>query len=163
MRLAPCVVALAVTAIALAGCGGDDGGDEAGTATDRDPSAAERGEPILIKTQVRVARGGGAGGEVLRGSRIGDSAFCPGGKFSDRHGEPPLGLVVKTFRCPDGRLTVTFNPTQDSLNQSSAWSVVSGTGRFEGLRLRGEGQMKARFSKADTSKGRETFTGTVAP
>ena len=159
-------VGLAVTAIGLAGCGGDDGDETtAAPAVDRDRSAdrGDGGEPILIKTRVRVARGGGGGGEVLRGSHIGDSAFCPGGRISDRHGEPPLGLVVKTFRCPDGRLTITFSPTQNSLVQSSAWSVVKGTGRFKGLRLRGEGQMKARFSKADESKGRETFTGTVAP
>ncbi len=57
-------------------------------------------------------------GEVLSGSTIGDSAFCPGGRFGDRHGEPPLGLVVKTIRCPGGRLTITFSPTQRSLKQS---------------------------------------------
>ena len=153
-------VGLAVTAIGLAGCGGDDGD---GTTSNRDRPVAEGGEPILIKTSVRVRRDGGSG-EVLRDSHIGDSAFCPGGRFSDRHGEPPLGLVVKTFRCPDGRLTITFSPTEDGPVQSSAWSVVSGTGRFKGLRLRsGKGQMKARFRSADDPRGNETFTGTVAP
>jgi hypothetical protein len=100
-------------------------------------------------------------GEVLPGSSIGDSAFCPGGRIRDRHGGTAgLGLVVKTFRCPEGRLTLTFSPTQRSLIQSSPWKVVNGSGRFEGLR--GHGRMKARFGIGARSKGRETFTGTVA-
>ena len=139
-----------VVALAGAGCAGDD--------DDRAPSADRGGggEAILIKTRMDLPVG-----EVLPGSSIGGSAFCPGGRIRDRHGDTAgLGLVVKTFRCPNGRLTITFSPTQRSLVQSSSWRVVNGTGRFEGLR--GHGQMKARFRKAARSKGRETFTGTVA-
>ena len=43
--------------------------------------------------------------------------------------------------------------------QSAVWEIVSGTGRFEGLR--GGGSMVARFESKDPDKGRETFTGTV--
>ena len=129
----------------MAACGDDDeagttaGGDKTGT------SAKGSREPILIKTQVAfLAKPKGdtmTAGKVLAGSTIGDSPFCPGGKFGDRHGEPPLGLVVKTIRCPGGHLTITFSPTQRSLKQSSDWRVVKGSGRFEGLS--GGGQMKA--------------------
>ena len=63
------------------------------------------GEAILIKTRLTIPVG-----EVLRGSSIGDSAFCPGGRFRDRHGGTGEGTVVKTFRCPGGRLTITFSP-----------------------------------------------------
>ena len=66
--------------------------------------------------------------------------------------------MVKTIRCPGGRLTITFSPTQRSLKQSADWRIVKGSGRYEGLS--GGGQMKAVFdSKA--GEGRETFTGTV--
>jgi hypothetical protein len=135
--------------------GGDEGEDEGG-ATDRDRPAAEGGEAILVKTRMNLPVG-----EVLPGSSIGDSAFCPGGRIRDRHGGTAgLGLVVKTLRCPNGRLTITFSPTQRSLIQSSSWRVVNGSGRFEGLH--GHGRMKARFGIGARSRGRETFTGTVA-
>ena len=158
---------LAVTATALAGCGDDDdeGGTSAAPAADSTAAKPESGgDEILIKTSVRVAPGGGGSGVVLPGSVIGDKEFCPGGKFTDRHGEPPEGLVVKEIRCPDGTLTVTFSPTQDSHVQSSAWSVVSGTGAYKSFSLRGdEGRMTARFSEDDGSKGNETFKGTTGP
>jgi hypothetical protein len=120
--------------------------------TPGEPSA-EDGEPILIETRVSLPEG-----DVLPGSLIGESAFCPGGTFRDEHGEPPLGLVLKTFQCPDGRLTITFSPTQHSSIQSSSWRVVEGSGEFEGLS--GQGWMVGRFEEGDPA-GRETFTGTV--
>jgi hypothetical protein len=155
---------LAVTAIGLAACGDDDG-DEGGTTAGADETgttAEEGGEPILIKTHLTFLENPnakvGARGEVLPGSTVGDSAFCAGGRFSDRHGEPPLGSVVKTFRCPGGRLTITFSPTEPSLKQSSDWEVVNGSGRFQGLS--GGGRMRAVFESTG-GEGRETFTGTV--
>jgi hypothetical protein len=147
-------LALVAMPVGLAACGDDDG-DEGGTTTGA-------GEPILIKTHVVFLEDpsakGETRGEVLAGSTIGGSAFCPGGSFSDRHGEPPLGLVVKTLRCPGGRLTITFSPTQRSLKQSADWTVVNGSGRYEGLS--GGGRMKAVF-ESKGGEGRETFTGTV--
>ena len=158
-------MALTVAAIGLAACGDDDG-DEGGTTTGAEEAgttAEKAGEPILIKTHVAFVEDANAKGEtigeVLPGSTIGDSAFCAGGRFSDRHGEPPLGLVVKTFRCSGGRLTITFSPTDPSLKQSSDWRVVKGSGRFEGLS--GGGRMRAVF-ESKGGEGRETFTGTVS-
>ena len=43
--------------------------------------------------------------------------------------------------------------------QGGVWEVVSGTGRFEGLR--GGGSMVAPFESDDPDAGREVFTGTV--
>jgi hypothetical protein len=153
-------LALVVTALGIAACG-DEGGTTTG-AEEAGTTAEEGGVPILIKTHLAFVEDPtakvGAMGEVLSGSTIGDSAFCSGGRFSDRHGEPPLGSVVKTFRCPGGRLTITFSPTQPSLKQSSDWEVVKGSGRFEGLS--GGGRMKAVF-ESKGGEGRETFTGTV--
>ena len=165
-------LALVVTALGLPACGDDDG-DERGTTASAEAAttasgdetgttAEEGGESILIRTHVAFLEGpqreGETMGEVLPGSTISDSAFCAGGRFSDRHGEPPLGLVVKTFRCPGGTLTITFSPTEPSLKQTSDWQVVNGTGRFEGLS--GGGRMRAVF-ESKGGEGRETFTGTV--
>jgi hypothetical protein len=68
--------------------------------------------------------------------------------------------VVKNFRCPDGRLTITFSPTQNSrraMTQSSLWSVIDGTGGYS--ELSGDGKMRVHFTSG--RDGRETFTGTV--
>jgi hypothetical protein len=67
-------VLLMISLLGIAACGGDDG-DEGGT------TAAESDKPILIKTRVDIPTG-----EVLGGSTIGDSPFCPGGTFRDKHG-----------------------------------------------------------------------------
>jgi hypothetical protein len=164
-------VALAVTAIGLAACGDDDGnksgtttgaeetgttaagGDETGT------SAKESGEPILIKTQLAPLNARGeTTGEVRSGSTIGDSAFCAGGKFLDGPVKPPDRSLVRSFRCPGGTLTITFNSTPPDVKQRSDWEIVKGLGRFDGLS--GGGRMKA-VSESKAGEGRETFTGTV--
>jgi hypothetical protein len=152
-------VALAVTAIGLAGCGDDDGdGGGASAVADVDRVSADRGggdDAIRIKTRLSVPVG-----EVLPGSYIGDSDSCSGGRFRDRQGGAgPVGTLVKTFRCPSGRLTITFRPLGEKscTRQSSSWRIVNGSGHFEGLR--GHGRMNVEFT--GPSKGRETFTGTV--
>jgi hypothetical protein len=43
--------------------------------------------------------------------------------------------------------------------QTSGWKVVEGTGRFTGMR--GRGQMKVRWERPGASKGQETFEGEV--
>ena len=70
----------------------------------------------------------------------------------------PRGLVVRTFRCPGGTLTITFSPTQPGLKQSSDWEVVKGLSGFEGLS--GGGRMRG-VLESNVGEGRETFTGTV--
>ena len=154
-------LAWVVTALGLAACGGDDG-DEGGTTAggdDTGTSAKESREPILIKTHVDSLNARGeTTGEVLSGSTIGDSAFCAGGRFIDGPEKPPLGSVVRSFRCSGGTLTITFSTTQPGLKQSGDWKVVKGLARFEGLS--GGGRMRAVFESRD-GEGRDTFTGTV--
>jgi hypothetical protein len=146
---------LAVAAIGLAACGGYTGGEVRTVtvpAVEQDTPAT--GDAILIETRITDAKA--HTGEVLSGSVIGESAFCPGGKSS---GGSDGALITSTFRCPDGSLKVSYSPMQQSLVQGAVWEVVSGTGSYEGLR--GGGSMVARFGNIDPDEGRETFTGIV--
>ncbi len=168
-------VAVTVTAIGLAACGDEDG-DENGAATtpsaDSDLSAdpAEGSEEGVIKTHVsigaaEVLRGSSvSAGDVLGGSSIGDSPFCPGGTFRDRHGaDPDIGLVLRKVDCPDGSLRIGFSPQAPTTprTQAGPWRVLSGAGAFEGLQ--GDGQMEIKYEPhTRATEGRETFTGTVA-
>jgi hypothetical protein len=169
-------LALIVATVGLAACGGDDGGENGAPTTTgvvSDPSAdAGGGEEIVINTHVVIdipkagpQPGKSIGqGEVLAGSSLGDSPFCPGGTFSDLHSDDPdIGLVDRTFDCPDGSLRVGFTPgVPQGRTQSGQWKVVSGTGAFEGLQ--GDGQMEVKYQPGTgATEGRETFTGTVVP
>ena len=145
-----------VSLFGIAACGDDDGAEGGTTVADTD-------QTILIKTRVDIPTG-----EVLPGSTIGDSPFCPGGTFRDRHGSedpsvPPYGLVDRTFRCSDGSLRIGFTPGQpQGRTQAGPWRVASGTDAYKGLR--GGGQMKTTYDRGGgkhPTKGRETFTGTV--
>jgi hypothetical protein len=150
---------LAVAAIGLAACGEDNGGEVrtvTETATVADQNDPVTGDAILIET--RISDAVHHTGEVLSGSFIGESAFCPGGKTSGGGGDVEgFASVITTFRCPDGHLTIRYSPLQPSAVQSAVWDVVSGTGSYKGLR--GGGSMVAKFGKRQS--GRETFTGTV--
>jgi hypothetical protein len=159
------------------GACGDDDGDENGAATtpgvDSDLSAdpGEGSEEIVIKTDVDIhIREGEAlpgssisTGEVVGGSSIGDSPFCPGGTFRDQHGNTDIGLVDRTFRCPDGSLRIGFTPgVPQGRTQAGPWKVLSGTGAFDGLEA--DGQMEVKYEPGTgATEGRETFTGTVVP
>ena len=151
-------VLLMVSLLSVAACGDDDG-DEVRTVTVETPAETEQGpaaigDAILIETRIPNARK--HTGEVLDGSVIGESVFCPGGKT---RGGSTGATITATFHCPGGRLTVSYSPTQRSLVQSSDWEIVSGTGSFKGLH--GGGWMVANFGSDDPEKGGETFTGTV--
>lgn len=149
-------VALTVAVIGLAACGGDDGDAGGTTAAPEVETTAEGGEAILIRTRVNIPTG-----EVLGGSSIGDSPFCSGGTFRDKHGDATIGLVDRTFRCPNGSLTIGFTPgVPQGRTQAGPWKVLGGTGAFEGLQ--GEGQMELTYQRGSRTRGRETFTGTVA-
>ena len=157
LRLA---VALAVAGLGLAACGDDDRDAAGTTAPDVEASAPPAtDEAILIRTRVNIPTG-----EVLSGSSIGDSPFCPGGTFRDRHGNddkrrprvggPDLSLPR---RQPEDRL----HPGRSAgRTQTGPWKVLSGTGAFEGLQ--GSGQMETKYEGSSDRKGHETFTGTVA-
>jgi len=160
--------------LGLSACG-DDAGDESGktaspdaeaTPTTASPdaeatptTAAESNEPILIKTHLAPPNARGKmSGEVLSGSTIGDSAFCARGTFIDGPVVIPSRLVLRSFRCPGGTLTITFTTTPPGVKQTSDWKVGNGLGRFEGLR--GGGRMGG-VLESGGRVGRETFTGTV--
>jgi hypothetical protein len=103
-----------------------------------------------------------ATGEVLPGSSIGGSPFCPGGTFSDRHGNQEIGLADRTFTCADGTLRIGFTPgVPEGRSQSGPWAVISGTGVFE--RLQGSGHVTIEYEDTSLTQGHETFTGTVTP
>ena len=153
------VLALAVAALGVAACGSDDGDESEATTTpaaDTDSAdAGEGSEKLVIKTHVKFGPGG-AKGEVLSGSTIGDSPFCHGGSFRDSEGDDAW-LLVKTFDCPDGGLRIGFSPGEAvNHKQTGPWEILGGTGDFEGLR--GEGEMEVTGSARE---GRETFTGTA--
>jgi hypothetical protein len=160
-------------AIGIAACGGDDDATPV-TDTERESTAdaGAGGESILIKTdvEINIPEGGPVSGtttgegEILGGSSLGDSHFCPGGTFRDQHGDDPaVGLVLRTFDCPDGSLDIGFTPGPPTTprTQAGPWRVLEGTGAFEDLQ--GDGQMEIKYEPGTrATEGRETFTGTVA-
>jgi hypothetical protein len=144
-------VLLMVSLLGIAACGGDDDGDEGTT-------AAKSDEPILIKTHVAPLNARGeTTGQVLSGSTIGDSPFCAGGKFLDGPVKPSTRSVVRSFRCPDGTLMITFTSTPPDVKQRSDWKIVKGLRDFEGLS--GGGRMRGVPERG--GEARETFTGTA--
>jgi hypothetical protein len=167
-------MALTIMATCLTACS-DDGGREGGDDRTVAPSAdthrttppqetsshdAPEGdrEPILIKTRVK-----GLGGEVLVGSVLGDSPFCPGGTVRHEHGSPEIGFpAINVFHCPHGKLRIGFGPGPDQMNntvQTSDWKILDGSGRL--ARISGDGQMIVQFERAGSATGQETFTGKV--
>jgi hypothetical protein len=134
------VVLALVGVLFLGACGGAEGDA-------KDTSAASTtgplGEPIVIRTRVVIAAAPGAEpiatGEVLEGSTLGGSPFCAGGTILDSHGstDPAVWLIVETITCPDGTVRLRFTPDEgQGLTQTGSWTIVSGTGAFEGLRTR---------------------------
>jgi hypothetical protein len=103
-----------------------------------------------------------ATGQVLRASSIGGALFCPGGTFSDRHGDQTIGLADRTFTCADGTLRIGFTPgVPEGRSQSGPWEIINGTGVFE--RLEGSGHVVIEYEDTSLTQGHETFTGTVTP
>lgn len=156
-------VALSLTAITLAGCGGRDGEDRtasAPTTSLRESAADSEAVPILIKTRVNIPTG-----KVLAGSTIGESSFCPGGTFKDKHGAYDIGLVERTMSCKDGTLRMGLDPQMPVGDaQRGPWRIISGTGAYAGWG--GSGEMVIRYDPGDTpqhpTRGRERYTGTVS-
>ncbi len=155
-RLAGSIVALtAAMALGVVGCGGDSGGAiRTVTVSPAEPDAPPTGDAILIQTRISSALN--HTGEVLSGSVIGESRFCPGGKTTGGSEGP---LITTTFHCRDGLLKVSYSPIQHSLVQGAPWEIVSGTGRYKALS--GGGSMVAKFGSDDPQQGGETFAGLV--
>jgi hypothetical protein len=161
---------LTLATVGLTACDGDEDGAAATPgvqSASTDPEEAS--EKIVIKTHVSIGKADGlsgpsvATGDVLSGSSIGDSPFCPGGTFHDQHGNPSIGLVDRTFDCTDGSLRIGFTPgVPQGRTQTGPWKVLGGTDAYEGLQ--GDGQMETVYEPGtDATEGRETFTGTVVP
>jgi hypothetical protein len=155
-RFAGSIVGLtAAMALGVVGCGGENGGAiRTVTISPAEQDAQATGDAILIET--RISSAANHTGEVLSGSVIGESQFCPGGTTT---GGSEGALITTTFHCRDGLLKVSYSPTQHSLVQGAPWEVVSGTGRYKGLR--GGGSMVAKFRSDDPRQGGETFAGAV--
>ena len=154
---------LVLVSMSLVGaCGGTDGDAvEMGATSPTEPG----GTPIVIRTRMTVAAEEGAEpiatGEVLGGSTLGGSPFCAGGSILDTHASAdpamePYGLIDRTITCPDGTVRMGFSP---AATQTVSWTIVSGTGAFEGLH--GTGEFQVEYDPNKDSLALETMTGTV--
>lgn len=124
---------------------------------------------MVIMTEMTIAAETGAEpiatGEVLERSTLGETTFCAGGTILDSHASSdpamePYGLIDRTITCSDGTVRIGFTPDQaDGLNQTGSWSIVSGTGAYEGLQ--GSGDMEVVYDPDDDALAHETLTGTV--
>jgi hypothetical protein len=156
-------VVLVLAVLSLAACSGDED-DAAGTTA---PSTtARRGEPMVIRERVVIAAAPGAEpiatGEVIEGSTLGGARFCAGGTIADSHGspDPAVRLIVQTITCPDGTVSLRFTPDEpQGLSQTGSWTIVSGSGAYEGLR--GSGEMEVVYDPDPDAPAQVTFTGTA--
>jgi hypothetical protein len=161
MKRLALVLTLAVAA--LPGCG-DDGGNQAATKPSAGSSSTrliDGEEDIVIKTYADLQSIVDVG-RVLDGSTLGDSPFCPKGATTGGHGHTDNGWLDKTFTCPDGTLTLVFDPRHEKKRSASGpWEVLSGTGAYEGME--GSGRMIIEFGPdPNVPEGHETFTGKVS-
>ena len=72
-------------------------------------------------------------------------------------------LIDRKITCPDGTVRIGFTPEvgaePQGQTQRGSWTIVSGTGAFEGLG--GSGKSEAVYGSNPSSPVRETLTGTV--
>ena len=160
MRRAVVLIPVGVLLVGACG-GGEDGASE----------ASAQSEHLVIRTSVVGATTPGAEpiatGEVAEGSTLGGSPFCVGGTILDTHGspDPEVALIARTITCPEGRVRMDITPEvsqgmrHEDLTQSGSWTIVSGTGAFEGLR--GSGEMEIVYDPDPNEPARGTYTGTV--
>jgi len=161
MRRAAVLVLVGVLCLGACGSDEDDAADGSVAST-----TAPRNEPAVIRTRMDIADTERAEpiatGEVLEGSTVGDSPFCAGGTVRDSHGssDPTVWLIVETITCTNGTVKLRFTPEPaQGMNQTGSWTIVSGTGAFEGLR--GNGKMEVAYGPNADSPTHVTFTGTV--
>jgi hypothetical protein len=167
----------AVVVLVLAGApflGACGGGEKDAADTSTASGTAAPGEPIVIRSTHIVAAEEGsepiATGTILEGSTLGGTPFCAGGTILDSHAslDPKMKayLIDRKITCPDGTVRIGFTPEvgagqapQGQTPQRGVWTIVSGTGEFEGLG--GSGKSEAVFGPNPSSPVRNTFTGTV--
>ena len=72
-------------------------------------------------------------------------------------------LIDRKITCPDGTVRMGFTPDVGDeaagRDPDGLWTIVSGTGAFEGLG--GSGEMEIVYGPNPSSPVRSTFTGTV--
>ena len=75
-------------------------------------------------------------------------------------------LIDRKISCPDGTVRIGYTPEvgadsapQGQTPQKGVWTIVSGTGEYEGLG--GSGKSEAVYGPNPSSPVRSTFTGTV--
>ena len=153
-----------LVALVSGACGGPAGSP----ATSAGPATAAAGQPIEIRARVMIAATPGsepiATGEIREGSTLGGAPFCEGGTVVDNHGstDPAVWLINSTLTCPDGTLVLQFVPDEpDGDRQTGTWTVLSGTGAYDGLA--GSGTMLAVYDPDPDAPTDVTFTGTVTP
>ena len=171
MRGAVVLVLVGVGVLSLGACGGDENNSADTSAAS---ATARRGEPIVIHSTMIVAAEEGsepiATGTVLEGSTLGGTPFCAGGTILESHAslDPKMKayLIDRKITCPNGTVRIGFTPEvgagpvpQDQTPQKGVWTIVSGTGEFEGLS--GSGESEAVYGPDPSSPVRGTFTGTV--
>jgi hypothetical protein len=107
-----------------------------------------------------------ATGTILAGSTLGSTPFCAGGTILDSHAslDPQMApyLIDRKITCPDGTVRIGFTPEVGALQgqtQRGSWTLVSGTGVFEGLG--GGGKSEAVYGPNPDTPVRETLTGIV--
>jgi hypothetical protein len=165
-RINGAVVGALVGVLLVGACGGgeDREPEKSGTST-----SLPRSEPVSILTSLAIAATEGsepiATGKVLEGSTLGGSPLCVGGTIRDSHANSdpavePYGLIARTITCPHGTLKIGVTPeTGQSQTQTGSWTLVSGTGAFDGLS--GSGKMEVTYDPDHNALARETLTGTV--
>ena len=156
----------------LGACGGDE--KDAANTSAASPTALA-GEPIVIREKLTIAEEEGsepiATGTILAGSTLGDTPFCAGGTILESHAslDPKMEpyLIDMKITCPDGTVRIGFTPEvgadpdpQEGQPQRGVWTIVSGTGEYEGLG--GGGTSEAVYGPNPNSPVRQTLTGTVA-
>ena len=177
MRLLRAVVLVLVGLLVLVGVLflGACGGEEKNAVDTRAASvSAPARDPIVIRATLMVAAEEGsepiATGTVLDGSTLGGTPFCVGGTILESHAsldpEMKAYLIDRKITCPDGTVRIGFTPEvgagrapQGQTPQKGVWTIVSGTGEFEGLS--GSGKGEAVYGPSPGSPVRSTFTGTV--
>ena len=147
--------------LAIGACGGEDGESEPDASSATSPGKAR----VVIQTNITIAATPGAEpiatGEVLDGSTLGSAPFCAGGTILDSHASADpavknLGLIDRAITCRDGTVRMVFTPEPP---QGGAWTVVSGTGAYEGLR--GSGKFRITYPPDPNAPARERYTGAV--
>jgi len=177
VRLLRAVVLVLVGLLVLVGVlflGACSGEESDAVDTSAASATAPAGDPIVIRATLIVAAEEGsepiATGTVLDGSTLGGTPFCAGGTILESHASlsPKMNayLIDRKITCPDGTVRIGFTPEvgagpapQGQTPQKGSWTIVSGTGEFEGLS--GSGKSEAVYGPNPSSPVRSTFTGTV--